>query len=127
MDAIAPKTFSPGAASEICDPGVREGGALARHRGRGDGEPESALALRAGRLERRGRILDRVALLVLVPGRRDEQDVLLRRILDGSLLEGRGALAADAEVDDLGAVVDRIDDRGRLVDVAEAAVRAARP
>ena len=102
-------------------------GALARHRAGCDREPDSALAVRAGRLERGSRILDRVAGRVLVARGRHEQDVVADRVLDRSLLERRGADAAEAEVDDLGAVVDRVDDRGRLVDVAEAARRLRRP
>ncbi len=38
----------------------------------------------------------------------------------------RGLDAAEAEIDDLGALVDRVDDRGGLVDVGERAVGAAR-
>ena len=106
---------------------VREARAIAGHRAGGDREPDAALAVRARRLQRGGRILDRVPGRVLVSRSRDEQDVVLRRVLDCPLLELRGADAAEAEVDDLRAVVDRVDDRSRLVDVAEARPKLRRP
>ena len=107
-------------------PGVREVGALAGHRGRGDDEADSALTPGARWLQKRGGVLDGISVLVLVPTGGDEQDVPVGCIVDGALLDDRAALAADAEIDDFGAVVDRVDDRGRLVDLGEHAVLAAR-
>src|SRR6185437_2636839 len=80
--------------------GVREVGALAGDRAGGNREAVPALPVRAGRLEGCGRVLDRVALVELVSGGRDEQDVVRGRVLDGTLLEGRGSFSADREVDD---------------------------
>ena len=107
-------------------PGVREVGALAGHRGRGDNEADSTLTPGARWLQESGGVLDGIAGLVLVPTGGNEQDVPVGRIVDGALLDDRAAFAADAEVDDLGAVIDCVDDRGRLVDLGEHAVLAAR-
>src|SRR4029078_9114057 len=93
--------------------GVREGRAPAGDRGRADGEADPALAVRARRLERRGGVLDRVALVVLVAGCGDQQYVVARGVLDGPLLERGRALAADREGDELLALVDRVEYRPR--------------
>lgn len=46
------------------------------------------------------------------------------RVVDRAALRERGVRAADAQVDHLRTVVDRVDDAGRLVDVAERSVTA---
>ena len=56
-------------------------------------------------------------MLELVPRGRDDQDAVALRVADGAGLERRRIEAAEAEVDDLGAVLDRVDDSGSLVDV----------
>ena len=105
--------------------GVGEGGAPAVLRRGADREADAAASLRAHRLEQRRRILDRVAGLELVARGCHDEDAVLGRIVQRLLLE-RGCLdPADREIDDLGAVVDRVDDGVGLVDVGEGAVRAA--
>ena len=122
--------------AEDADAGRREGdvragarearpGALDR-RGR-DRESAPADATRADRLEQCRRILDRVAEQVVVSDRGDEQGALRDRVVDRALLDRGGRRAAEAEVDDPRAVVDCVDDRGRLVDVRERARRRRPP
>ena len=106
--------------------GRRERRASALARRRGDREAAAADALRAGRLQERGRILDRVPAVVAVSGCRDEEDSLRDRVVDRALLDRGGRRSAETEVDDLRAVVDRVDDRRGLVDVREGAARTAR-
>ncbi len=105
--------------------GRRERRASALARRRGDREAAAADAVRAGRLQERGRILDRVAAVVAVADGRDEEHALRDRVVDRAPLDRGSRRAAEAEVDDLRAVVDRVDDRGGLVDVREGAARAA--
>ena len=72
------------------------------------------------------RMFDRVAGLELVARSCYDEDAVLGRIVQGLLLQCGCLDPADQrEVDDLGAVVDHVDDGVGLVDVAEGAVRAA--
>jgi len=50
---------------------------------------------------------------------------VLRCVLERLLLDRRGLGAADREIDDLGALVDGVDDRFGLVDIRERAVGPA--
>ena len=81
---------------------------------------------------RPARVVLRAAEGSAVPGRGDDDDAALRRVVDRRVLERRVRVAArvlgvarpaQAEVDHLGARVDRPADRARLVDDRDRAVR----
>ena len=106
--------------------GARERGPATLTRRRADREAASADAVRADRLEQGRRIFDRVPALVAVADRRDEKGSLRDCVVDRALLDRGRRRAAEAEIDDLRAVIDRVDDRGGFVDVREGAARTAR-
>src|SRR4051794_19887416 len=74
------------------------------------------------RLEEHGRVFDRIALVEFVPGGGHDQGPAALGKANGAGLERRGIEATEAEVDDLRPVLDRVDDPGSLVDVADRTV-----
>ena len=118
------KTPTPGAASDTCEPVLENeararAGSRRRPRARGRRRPSSRPAAEAPPDTRHG------SAQIAVADGGDEERSLRDRVVDGALLDRGGRRSAEAQVDDLGAVVDRIDDRRCLVDVAERAARAA--
>ncbi len=121
---MSPKTFSPGAAREICEPVFEKNARLPAIVLAPTDRPKPPCPFEPGGWSAAAGYSIGIAVLVLVARGGDEEHVVAGGVEHGLLLERRGAFAADRQIDDLGAVVDRVDDRGGLVDIAEAVARA---
>ncbi len=89
---------------------VRERSSLALQRRCRDREPAATMPVRAGPLQQRGGILDRVSLEIFVACRGNDQRAAALRVADRPRLQFRRLEPAEAEVDDLCAVANRVDD-----------------
>jgi hypothetical protein len=73
------------------------------------------------RAGQRSRVVNRVAASAVVSDGRDQQDAVLGGIVDRATFGRRGRRSAEREVDHPCTVIDRVEDRRRLVDVGERA------
>src|SRR5262249_59478539 len=99
-----------------------EVGALALQRRGADRESAAAASVRARRLKQGGWVLDRIAVTELVARGSDDQHAVPLRVPNRASLESRRVEAAEADVDDPGAVLNRVDDPCRLVNVRDRTV-----